>query len=83
MAREDATLSPQGFRQQNSPFAEVCLSGPLPSDASGITLLLPKHIPFLKSPSHSLNGRFLLCSLQVSLSHKYGDVFVFPQTWIT
>lgn len=70
MAGEDATLSPQGLRQQTSPLAEDCLSGPLPSDASGITVPLPKYIPPLKSPSHSLNGRFLLCSLHVSLSHK-------------
>lgn len=65
MAGEDVTLSLQGLTQQNSALAEVCLSGLLPSYASGVTLLRPKHTPSLKPLSHSLNGGFLLCSLLV------------------
>lgn len=43
----------------------------------------PRILSFsLKSPSHCLNGRYLLHSLHISLSHKRG-IFVFPQTWLT
>lgn len=73
-AGEDATLTLQGLKQQNSPLAEVWFFWTSFFRCVWNTLLLPKHTPFLRSPSHSLNGRFLLCSLHVSLPHKYRGV---------